>query len=443
MQEQHGSKRLARLRRLVNAALALECTCVPFFASCAVLGLLLYGCRRLGLEWWWLAGGIALAAAFPVVWGWRALRGRWFNRADAAALMDEQLGLHAALSAREQWRGTAGRRSVSVPGGGAVVYVRLRAAGGWLAWLAGGAALIACGALLPLPVAETLAGRMEAPPSLTRVEKSLDELERMAQVDGSSVEPLREQLEALKRMSGEELYSHAGLEAADALKNKTASAMAALASQLQQAGAALEMADGADGKTGEDGGDPMQAFREAMKGLEQSGLKPGGELARQLQQMTGAAARELDPETLRRLQQQLGQNARQLLEMCEQCGMAAGGLTDENGQSGMALADGDAAAENAASGGVSRGRGDAPLTFHQDERELLETETERVENRDLSRAALGSAAGVELTAPTPDNEGAGGVERGGRASAPARGGEAVWGENLTPREQNALKGIFK
>lgn len=63
-------------------------------------------------------------------------------------------------------------------------------------------------------------------------------------------------------------------------------------------------------------------------------------------------------------------------------------------------------------------------------------------NEDLEHAALGSVAGVEVSAPSPE-EGGSGMESGGRAAQPARGGDAVWSENLTPREQSALKGIFK
>ena len=114
----------------------------------------------------------------------------------------------------------------------------------------------------------------------------------------------------------------------------------------------------------------------------------------------------------------------------------------------MASPDDDPVCRNAGEGvlpgqmGISRGRGDAPLAFRTEEREKLGTRRHRVNNEDLEHAALGSVAGVEVSSPSPE-EGSSGMESGGRAAQPARGGDAVWSENLTPREQSALKGIFK
>ena len=49
---------------------------------------------------------------------------------------------------------------------------------------------------------------------------------------------------------------------------------------------------------------------------------------------------------------------------------------------------------------------------------------------------------ILTAAPSP--EGAGnGLEHGGRGARPARGGDAVWSDCLTPQEQSALKEIFR
>ena len=101
---QEWRRRISRMQWLLNAVLAVECLSMPFFAAGAVAGMVWYGGRRMGADWGWLAGG-ALAAAgfFLAVWGWLRLRGRFFSRRDTAAFLDEQLGLHAALSAGEEW----------------------------------------------------------------------------------------------------------------------------------------------------------------------------------------------------------------------------------------------------------------------------------------------------------------------------------------------------
>ena len=51
-------------------------------------------------------------------------------------------------------------------------------------------------------------------------------------------------------------------------------------------------------------------------------------------------------------------------------------------------------------GGTGRGRGDAPLAFEMEERPRLDTVSRRAVHEDLSRAALGEAAGVESAAPS-------------------------------------------
>lgn len=79
---------------------------------------------------------------------------------------------------------------------------------------------MACGAFLPLPAPQAVGQLPDLPPVLARVGEALDRLAEMESVDNKSLEPFREQLEDLKRMHRNEMYSHAGLEAADALKGK-------------------------------------------------------------------------------------------------------------------------------------------------------------------------------------------------------------------------------
>ena len=76
---------------------------------------------------------------------------------------------------------------------------------------------MACGAFLPLPAPQAVGRIPDLPPVLARVVEVLDRLAEMESVDNKSLEPFREQLEDLKRMHRNEMYSHAGLEAADAL----------------------------------------------------------------------------------------------------------------------------------------------------------------------------------------------------------------------------------
>ena len=431
---QDGMVRALRLRRLVNAVMVAEALCIPCFVAGAVLGLVWYGGRRMGIDLSWLLGVSMLATfMFLVFWGWRTLRGRMFSLRDAAALMDDQLELNAALSAGVQW-GDEGMPACTMRQGGSVVRVR-----SWspLAWMAAGLVLALCGALLPLPRVEVRPALPDVPPALVQAEAALNEVEKMEEVERTSVEPFREQLEAFKQMSREEMYSHAGLEALDALRNKIGTAMQELGGRLQQTNEALAQSGSHNTQNRENIEEAMQALRAALEGLDHSGLRMDSTMEARLNELASASSRRIDPETLRRLQERLKHASSRLKEMCGECGMAS-----------VASPDDDQVCRNAGEGvlpgqmGISRGRGDAPLAFQPEEREKLGTRRHRVNNEDLEHAALGSVAGIEVSAPSPE-EGGSGMESGGRAAQPARGGDAVWSENLTPREQSALKGIFK
>ncbi len=259
----------------------------------------------------------------------------------------------------------------------------------------------------------------------------------MESVDNKSLEPFREQLEDLKRMHRNEMYSHAGLEAADALKGKTAAAVAGLSNQMYRTDSALSLLDSLNGASSPEA---MQSLQEALTGMESLALQPGGIMSRQLQELKASLpSLQIDPETARRLREQLERAAQQLRSMCGQCGISLMASPDDR----TVMESGQGEGNEPGRGGTGRGRGDAPLAFEMEERPRLDTVSRRVVHEDLSRAALGETAGVETAAPSP--EGAGnGQEHGGRGLVrPARGGDAVWSDCLTPQEQSALKEIFR
>ena len=430
---QEWRRRISRMQWLLNAVLAVECLSMPFFAAGAVAGMVWYGGRRMGADWGWLAGGaLAAAGLFLAVWGWLRLRGRFFSRRDTAAFLDEQLGLHAALSAGEEW-GNAVEAGESAVQGNSVL--RIRSA--WcLAWLAGGAVLMACGAFLPLPAPQAVGQLPDLPPVLARVGEVLDRLAEMESVDNKSLEPFREQLEDLKRMHRNEMYSHAGLEAADALKGKTAAAVAGLSNQMYRTDSALSLLDSLNGASSPEA---MQSLQEALTGMESLALQPGGIMSRQLQELAASLpSRQIDSETALRLREQLERAAQQLRSMCGQCGISLMASPDDR----TVMEAGQGEGSELGRGGTGRGRGDAPLAFEMEERPRLDTVSRRAVHEDLSRAALGEAVGVESAAPTPEGPG-NGLEHGGGGARPARGGDAVWSDCLTPQEQSALKEIFR
>lgn len=432
----HWDVRLRRVRLLINATLVVDALALPAMVAGTLLGLALYAGRRLEAEAPVMAACNAAALLLPCMAAWLQVRGKWFRRRDVAAFLDERLGLNAALSAREEWGG-----ALAAPPRRGEVPLRLRSVRS-LAWLTGGVLMALAGAWLPLPTREEVAAPMpELPPSLAVVERAVEAMEAMADVREQDLEELREQLESLQRKTAAEMYSHAGLEAADALQEKTASALMSLESQLERAGSSLAPLARGQGAAAAS----LATLREALTAMDSLELRPGGDLGRQLQQLcSDAAVRELDAASARRLRERLAQSSRQLRELGGRCGWCS--VVSPDGAPGMCC--GGAGGEEQgvpgdgpSSGGASRGRGDAPLAFRGEERERLGTTGHRLENFDPGRAALSDVIGVEQGAPPPAN-GAAGIERGGSAAQPARGGDAVWHDALTPAERSALKVIF-
>ena len=139
---QEWRRRISRMQWLLNAVLAVECLSMPFFAAGAVAGMVWYGGRRMGADWGWLAGGaLAAAGLFFGGVGVAAAPGPFFSRRDTAAFLDEQLGLHAALSAGEEWGNAVEAGESSVRGIPCCGYVPPGAWPGWwearFLWLAG------------------------------------------------------------------------------------------------------------------------------------------------------------------------------------------------------------------------------------------------------------------------------------------------------------------
>ena len=93
-------------------------------------------------------------------------------------------------------------------------------------------------------------------------------------------------------------------------------------------------------------------------------------------------------------------------------------------------------------GGITRGKGDAPM-FHNDEESNLSTnKPEEVQNLDVSRAAPGEVI-AEGTAEHDIDESPVGPTQGGPVNSVGQGGETVWDSNLLPSERAVLERYFK
>jgi hypothetical protein len=430
--------------RRVNAAAWLERFAPGVFACGALGALVFYAARRVGFSsigWAW--GVLAVALGVAAFVAWRLARGAFFSRGDARVFLEYQLRINSRLSAAESGVSAWPRAGDGVPD---VLRWRPGAAVGWFA---GALALLAGGLWLPVPAPEISVVPVEKPPALAQTEEWLKDLALTNAVDPRSIEDLEARARELASKPTENQYSHSALEAADALREQAAQAMQSLAREFESvestlsslASARASLAESGESLSDEQLKRAAEQLDRAFHGLREGTIAADGELAGALQKLDAAALRELTAEEAAKLASQMGRAGRAISVIL------ADGLPD--GKDGMAalLAALDASdgrpARIRANGGVSRGRGDAPLEFERRESNAGSGELQAVRNDDYSRAALGDKLGVMTGEHTVDLSAGNAPVSAGALSGAAQGGEAVWVNRLTPAEREALKEFFQ
>lgn len=417
------------LRWRVNLAAWLEVLAPAWFFLSAGAGLLIFGLRRAEGPLWvawttWAAGGAIL-----FLWAWRRVRGRFFDRTDARVYLEHSLRLDAALSAA-----SAGVTAWPERPRGAPALLRWRA-GPSLGWLAAAVLLILAASSLPVPAVETVRP-VEKPPALAQVEQLLADLSVAQVAAPESVDPLAEQARELAARSLEQQYSHGGLEAADALRDQAMNAVDQLARGLDAAASALAPLEAGAGNLGDDvAGGAAEQLGAALQGLKNGRLQPNDSLLSQLSATGGGNLKGLSPSQLSSLRSALEAASAELQRMLAENGGAARIMRPGDGPAG----EGD----QPGIGGISRGRGDAPLGFSAESAPEQAGREQALGSEDLERASIGDMVGVTRDRPELDREKMAGRGSAGTVAAPASGGEAVWVNRLTPAERKVLKDFFK
>jgi hypothetical protein len=225
------------------------------------------------------------------------------------------------------------------------------------------------------------------------------------------------------------------MEATDTLKETLGRDLKEMANDMQTLERDLEALRSFSTEMSEEGKEMlMREMEEAMKGLQANGLEMNEKLAKQLgnidpSKLGQESMKNLSPEQLKQLQKQLGE--------CSQCLGSLEGLP--SGEPGQKL--GNKPGQQPGNGGISRGRGDAPLYFG-DEEDLKTNQIEGVTNEDRSRAAMGDLLAIGET-EHDDKEINAKTSQGGAVASQGKGGEAVWRESLLPSEKAVLKRYFK
>lgn len=417
-------KAVKRLALKVNLIALFERACVPLFCAGVLAGFLTYFLRRLEIwPWYGVLGGILLVVAV-FAWAGLAMRGRFFRAGDSMALLDEQLGLHGALCASSEGMG-------SLPGYGGPPSPYKWVSFQPFYWVVGGAAMVLLGVLLPVYGEHgKVLDIVSVPPSLTKVEDWIEELEKQDDIEDRSLDELRQQLDDLMNKPKEEMYTHSGLEAADALKAHAEGAIMEFSRNLDAVAASLsEYRAEADRGLEADSEKLMNAGLQLKNAM----FKPGGELANQLSKLGANGLKNMSREEMQALMDRLKDASDCMNGMC-------------NG--GDKIADPEQYKDPSARyvkkmvGGVGRGADDAPLSFMDEASSMEGNPVEKVGSEDMSHAALGEQMGLQQGEHEKDPEQGHSLKSTNQATQPAKGGDAVWSDHISPREREALQKIF-
>jgi hypothetical protein len=413
--------RTATLAFRLNLAVWLERLSPVLFALTSLGAIAIYALRRVRgpIE----RGGLALATiafiAAAIVW-WFARR-KFFSTSEARVLLESQLQLDTRLTAATEGLVAWPVAPATLP---PIVRWRLAAPAGWLC---GALALLLLAAWSPVPDLASVSHPTDKPPSLTQTEALLTALAEAKVAEPTAVEQMAERARELASRSPEEQYSHSALEAADALRDQTAAAVAALGRNLEAASRALESAEK----------DPAAKSSAEQLGAALSGLRDGAmpansDLTKQLGD--GSALKGLSPEQLKALAQQMGNAAQRAKGVLGAAGAGANvPQPDPDGK--MAKAGGP--------GGEGGGDSSAPMALAKDASDAGDGKAEALNATSLANLALGDKLGTTSGAHHVDPDKVIAPLSAGAIAAPAKGGEAVWVNRLTPAERAALKDFYK
>ncbi len=407
----------------INVAAWLARAAPALFAVATPFAIAVFALRRHGDSPAPAALGIALAfLAAGIFAGWRARRD-YYHRTEARVFLESALRLDTRLTAA-----TAGL--VPWPAAPAKLPALLRwRLGGPLGWLAGAALLLALASYVPIPRDSAPPRFGGPPPSLLQTKEMLAALQDLKTADPAALEKLAERASELARRPADSQYNHSALEAADALRDQTAAATAALGRGLESAANALQSAGNEVDMKSAAGN-----LAAALQGLRDGNMAANKELLANLPANASQLA-GLTPEQRAQLAQQLSQAGRQTRGVAGAAGAGAP-VARPDGK----LSKGDGPGGN---GGPGGGGGTAPLTLSQQESDAGDGKSEGLTLGDLSRVSLGDKLGTTAGAHDIAPSKAAGSTSAGAIATPAQGGDAVWVNRLTPAERAALKNFFK
>lgn len=425
--------------RKINFGWWLQILATPLLITALVIacGILIVRRELDNLPWLEIGGGTIAALALTGIACWLAARAHFESSQQSLVRIEAAMRLRNALTAADHGIAPWPEVPAIINDGMSWRWNRL------IPPLVGAALIIACGFLIPIHAKSTLDNSAQQPTAWNELDTSLDQLDNQELVQQDYIDEMRDKLEKLREQSPDEWYSHSSLEATDNLKKNHANEQESLKNNLQRAERNLsELQKGGGGKMNEEKKQRLlNEFDQALKKMEQGGMKPNEKLLKQLQKLDPKDLDQLTPEQM----DQLRENMRKHAEKLNQQGGEKGNQPGEGEDDWMKDPEGegeDGEGEKPGKGGINRGPGTAPDVLGAPHADAGKGKLERLENKNKDQALPGDLLQTSDGEHDVD-ESPKGPTAGGNASNKGKGGDRVWKDSLLPEEQKALKKFFK
>ncbi len=429
---------LRRLARRLAIGLFLDVWPAWAAASLLLAGLVTLVCRVFfpaaspRLPWLWLAPVLAALPALLICYR------RFYSAADIVALADSLTGGRGTLLALFETGDTAWRESDLTARSSAVSLPRLRP---WrrMTLLFPATAFMAAAfwvpQRVPQPTDALLANEIAA-----RLDATLTELKQEQLVTAVEEERLEQEIERIRR-SAERRVDASSWEAVDALRDKIAAGVSEKQNALEWAEQSLARYDAASKSAGagEVAGAQAAELTKALERLEQHGLLRGA--PEDVQRLLKGGKLPTDAASLKALMSSLSKHLRDAngrIAGLSQLGKAPGRFDpSEFPIASEASEDGDG---RPGSGAVTRGRGDADLTWGKETAPL-----DRFKEKALPPGAPRSPDDWAPVVEVPGAPDAAPVLSSPSAARQyaAVAGQSAWRRTLAPRHQSAVKKYFE
>lgn len=179
--------------------------------------------------------------------------------------------------------------------------------------IVGAILIVACGFIIPIHAKSDSTETQQQPSAWNELDTSLDQLDNQEIVQQEYIDDMRKKLEKLREQSPDDWFSHSSLEATDNLKQNHQTEQENLKNNLNRAESSL---DGLQNKASKMNAAQKQRllneFDQALKKMEQGGMKPNKELLEQLQKIDPKQLGQLTPEQLDQLRENMRNHAQNL-----------------------------------------------------------------------------------------------------------------------------------